>query len=543
LFKDDSYNDESISDESPDDTLSSVDNSLENESIPDSSMICPPVGEEQSRLKTTLLLVSVGIGMFMGALDESIINVSLPTIGNYFGVDQIYVQWIVLVYLLIVVGLTGIAGYLGDRYSTKLIFQIGMIIFSIGSLICALSISIPMLVWGRVIQGVGATGTLANGNAIVTRFSSDEQRGLSIGILSLIAALGVVVGPVLGGAMTQFWGWQSVFWINVPIGAIGIISVQFGVPPTPPVPGCATESDALGSIIFTCFMTTFIISLALIVDPLIPHPMIWAGISFLVSISFFVGFIFRERKAKNPFIDLSLFKNKKFTIGVTCSLITFIALNSIAFQLPFFLQDIMNYTQSKIGAIVIGVPIGLAIAAPTSGKLSSKFDARWLSSAGLLVIGIALTCLSVFISVEIPIWIYVLIAFIIGLSIGFFAAPNSNSIMSHSPKEKLGVVSSLISLARNIGFSIGTALSTTIFFFILELFQNKNGGALKSEINYVPSIKILFGILAFFVAIAVVISFLRGPEHRNYNKINSENHVDKSENSLQVITLDEKVLD
>ena len=526
------YNQKSISDNTEVDSPSKeVEEGITNNQEIEYNLVCPPQVEGLSRKRTTFLLIAVGIGMFMGALDESIINVSLPTISRYFNVDQVYIQWIVLVYLLVVVGLTGIAGYLGDRFSTKLVFQIGMIIFSIGSLICALSISIPMLIWGRIIQGIGATGTLANGNAIVTRFTDDERRGLCIGLLSLIAALGVVLGPVLGGVMTQFWGWQSVFWINVPMGLIGIISVQFAVPPTPPVPGCATESDALGSVIFTAFMTTFILSLALLVDPVLPHPLLWSCISFLASVGFLIGFIFREKKTKNPFIDLSLFKNKKFTIGVTCSLVTFIALNSIAFQLPFFLQDVLNYTQSKIGAIVIGVPLGLAIAAPISGKLSSKFDARWLSSAGLLVIGVTLILIAIFLSVDFPLWLYVLIALIIGLSIGFFAAPNSNSIMSHSPKEKLGIVSGLISLARNIGFSIGTALSTTIFYFILELFQEKNGGALKSEANYVPSIRILFGILAFFMVIAIVVSFLRGPEHRN-NKNNNINH--NSVNDLEI---------
>ena len=122
---------------------------------------------EEPSIRTGILVSSVGIGMFMGALDESIINVSLPTISSFFEVDQVRVQWIILVYLLVIVGLTAGAGYLGDRFSSKMIFQIGMIIFAVGSIICAFSVSLPMLIIARVVQGIGATGTLANGNAII----------------------------------------------------------------------------------------------------------------------------------------------------------------------------------------------------------------------------------------------------------------------------------------------------------------------------------------------------------------------------------------
>ena len=470
-------------------------------------------------LKTGILVSAIGIGMFMGALDESIINVSLPTISNYFMVDQLRVQWIVLSYLLVIVGLTALAGYLGDRFSTKMVFQIGMIIFSIGSLVCALSNSLPMLVVARIIQGVGATGTLANGNAIVTKFTTDEKRGLAIGLTSLISAMGVVIGPIIGGTISQYLPWQYIFWINVPIGLVGIIYVQFGIPATKPSEKAVVKADPVGSIIFALFITLLILALALFVDPLLNRPILWAIICFSLSTAFFAIFIFWEKKTPHPFIDLTLFKNKKFSIGIICALITYISLNSVAFQLPFFLQDMLNYTQIKIGLIIIGVPIGLAIMAPISGKLSSTIDSRLLSTIGLGAVLLCLICLATFLSLTMPLWSFILIATVVGLAIGLFASPNNNSILSSSPKEKLGIVSGLVSLARIIGYSIGTALSTTIFTFILQSFQNTNGGALYDAMNYIPSMRILFGILSAFVVIAVSISALRGPEIRmNQNK-------------------------
>ena len=466
-------------------------------------------------VRTGVLVSATGIGMFMSALDESIINVSIVSMAEYFDTDQTHVQWIVLVYLLVIVGLSALAGYLGDRYSTKLIFQIGMVIFSIGSLLCAVSISLPMLIVARIVQGVGAAGILANGNALVTRFTSDEQRGLAIGLTALIAALGVVVGPVIGAVLAQYASWHYIFWLNVPIGVIGIIYLQFALPATPSVNGVNHKGDPLGSVIFALFMIIFILSITLFVEPLLDRPMMWSIIAFIVSMLLLTAFILWEKRAKNPFIDLALFKNKKFVIGVSCALITYISLNSIAFQLPFFMQKMLDYEYIKIGAVIIGVPIGLAITAPLSGKLSNKFDARLLSSFGLIVISISLLCLAIFLSLDIPLIAFIAISTVIGLAIGVFTSPNSNSVMSSVTKEKLGIASSLLSLSRNIGYSIGTALSTTIFYSILERIQETNpGSVLESPINYVPAMRILFGILVGFVVIGIIISFLRGPSNK-----------------------------
>ncbi|MHA1122694.1 MAG: MFS transporter, partial [Candidatus Heimdallarchaeota archaeon] len=172
--------------------------------------------KQNQPVRTGVLVSSIGIGIFMSALDESIMTVGIPKIAVFFGTDKLHVQWTVLVYLLVIVALTAGAGHLGDRFSTKRVFQAGMVLFAFGSLLCALtgySNHLYLLILARAFQGIGAAGLLANGNAIVTRFTDEEKRGLAIGLTALIAALGVVVGPALGGVMIQYLGWASVFWI------------------------------------------------------------------------------------------------------------------------------------------------------------------------------------------------------------------------------------------------------------------------------------------------------------------------------------------
>ncbi len=483
--------------------------------------------EQQSQpIRTGVLVTSIGIGIFMSALDESIITVGIPKIATFFGTDKLHVQWTVLVYLLVIVALTAGAGHLGDRFSTKTVFQVGMVIFALGSLFCALtgySDHLYLLILARAVQGVGAAGLLANGTAIVTRFTDDEKRGLAIGLTALIAALGVVVGPALGGVMIQYLGWSSVFWINVPIGVIGFLYVHFAIPPTPSLEKGQQKGDPFGSIVFAAFMTAFITSIALFAETTINHPMMWAGFSFGISILLLVGFILWERRVEFPFIDLKLFKNRKFTIGTLCALATYIALNSVAFQLPFYMNDILDYSTLQIGVVIMAVPIGLGITAPIFGKISSRVDSRILSTIGLGAIFLALLIGSLLIKITSPLWFYVIVAAIIGLAIGTFTSPNSNSVMSSVPKDELGVVSGFLQLARNIGYTIGTALSTTIFYLILNLVMQNTGNPDEfAAVNYVPTVKILFGILGVFMIIAIILSAFRGPETWHNNNSNSK---------------------
>lgn len=479
---------------------------------------CEPVFKYDKPIKTSILVSATGIGMFMAALDESIITVSLPVMSESFGVDQLRSQWVVLIYLLTIVGFTAVAGGLGDRFGPKRVFQIGMIIFSIGSLACYFSVflSLEWLVVFRFIQAIGATGTLANGMAIVTRFTSQEKRGLAIGLTSLVAALGVVFGPVIGSILTQFAGWEYIFFINIPIGIIGLIYVQYAIPNTEPLKEQSmAKVDVLGSFLFAIFMITTILGITLVVDPVIPRPKLISGICFGIAAVSLIIFIFWELRVEHPFMDLQLFKNRKFTTGVISATFAYIALNSVAFQLPFFFEVIKGFEPIQIGLVVVGVPVGLAVTAPIAGKLSNKIDARYLTSIGLALVSVSLLCLTLLLSDTLPLWVFILIATAIGLSIGIFTSPNANSVLSSAPKRELGVVSGLLSLSRNIGYTIGTSLSTTIFVFVQGLYVNRNGGSPTDVINYVPAMRIMFGVVTSLMAIAILLSFLRGSEERD----------------------------
>ncbi len=503
--------------------------------------------DDKSTMKVWVLISATGIGAFLASLDGTIVNISLPQMMDSLGVAQHQIQWVVLCYLLTMIAFTTVSGDLGDRFSNKKVFQIGMIVFSLASLLCFFARSLFVLVLFRIIQGIGATGLVANGMAIITRFTTRENRGLAIGLNSLLIAVGISLGPILGGALTEFLdgvlngysGWPFIFLINVPIGLIGFFWVQHIIPPTPPLQESRRKADILGSISLSgfLFLLVFCFSVfASIFDKLIfgsnadiwtetglttninlystfgQHASVWAGLSFAMSIIFLIFFIFWEKKTPHPVVDLSMFKNRRFTVGIFSGVLAYLGLCVIIYQLPFFVQQILHYDTFRTGVAIMGTPIGLALAAVASGAVANKIDVKYLSTTGIGIMMLALVLGALFITDVVPTVVIVIISSIIGIALGIFIAPNNTSVMSAAPEKKLGIANSMLSLSTNVGFSLGTALATAVFVYTQNVFQRANGGSIDDVINYVPAMRVLFGVFAGFMLFSTIFSYFRGPK-------------------------------
>ena len=469
-------------------------------------------------IKISTLVSSVGFGMFMSSLDATIVVIILEKIKSHYGVSSNEVQWVILAYLLIMMAFTPIAGDLGDKYSNKLIFQIGMALFAVGSLFCFLSGYIGGSIWwlvlARVVQGLGATGMLANGMALVTRFTTKKNRGTAVGINNLLISISVISGPVFGALISDAWEWGGVFLINVPLGIIGFLWIQFVIPKTPPVEK-EHKADYVGSILLATFLTTLILSFTIFVDIQITNAKMWAGISLLASIIIFPIFVFWERRTEHPLVDISMLKNKKISIGLFTAIIKHQGYIVIIYHINLYLQEMGIVTDIiRVGLIISGLPVGMAIAAGISGKLSNTVDARYLCTSAMVGVTIMLTLLAIFLDISTPTWFYVVVASAIGMCIGLFLSPNANSIMSAAPKEKLGVASGLHGLTTSIGINLGIALSTLVFTLAGNLLSKENGLPPENPVNYVEAMRWMFGAFAVIIGLAAVISFLRGPEDR-----------------------------
>ncbi len=440
----------------------------------------------------------------MSAMDGSIVNVSLDTISKALNTDINGVSWVVIAYLLAISSMIGFAGNLGDAYGRKKVFQWGMIIFSTGSLLCGLSSTLEALILFRVVQAMGAAALMANGLALVVSFIDPAHRGRAIGLNSIVVALSAGIGPVLGGVLTQYSGWESIFFVNVPIGFIGFVLVQIRLPETKRNPD--TKLDFVGITLFGLSMLGIVYSITVVFTAVLQGIII-----FLVSLVLFILFIWYESKFSNPLISLNLMKDRQVTMGVISAILGFIGTNAMLFLIPFYLQQVLLYSQSITGLILTVFPVSLSLIGLPSGFLAEKIPARKLATIGLGLEFVFLMGFSIYLyvaQVQTQLIVVVLSIGLVAGSLSVFTNSNGTSVMNAAPQNEISIVSGLLNLARNIGFTLGTTISSSLFSFLL--IQN------QSNLGYVDSYYIAlaftFGTLSILILFGVVLSLLRGHE-------------------------------
>ena len=264
--------------------------------------------EKSKDIKKWTIFIIVVLAVFMSTLDGSIVNVALPNMAKALGVTTSKIQLVVTSYLIVIVGIILIFGRLGDMFGKTKMFRIGMLFFTIGSLLCGISKSFPVLIFSRVIQGIGAAGTMANNQGIITEIFPENERGKALGLSGTAVALGSLVGPGLGGIIVGATSWEYIFLINVPIGIIGLI-FAFKLLPKP-TKKSNEKIDIIGSILFIFTMVPLFISLNEGVSIGFTSPLIICG--FIVSFIAFIIFILVEKKLDSPLMQLDIFKNKLF---------------------------------------------------------------------------------------------------------------------------------------------------------------------------------------------------------------------------------------
>ncbi|MFW9851303.1 MAG: MFS transporter, partial [Candidatus Thorarchaeota archaeon] len=418
------------------------------------------------------------------------------------GVTMSSIQWVVVAYLLIVTSAMPLMGKLGDRLGKTKIFQFGMLIFILGSFFCAISIGLEMLVAARVFQALGASMLSANGLALVTYFTTPQNRGRAIGLNSIVLAAALGSGPVLGGVLSQFYGWPSIFLVNLPIGIIGFLVVQFIIPETDPVK--ETKFDAIGAALFFSFLFTLIYYVTV-------APTTSLGFSVLyieVIVITLLLFIVREGSFHSPIITTSVLKDKRISSSIFSAILAYMAMVPISYLLTFYLQEALNFTQSMTGIFLMVQPLLISVTGPVAGFVSERWCAKNQTVVGLLVQFAGL----VFIALSIPNVVLMAIGVaIMGTGLSFFSVANGNFIMTAAPKQYMGVVSALTNIARTTGFSIATALVTTVFglFFLITNPSGIGSGPIFTA-GYGQAVALTIWVFSALVIISAIISSLRG---------------------------------
>jgi EmrB/QacA subfamily drug resistance transporter len=399
------------------------------------------------------VMASVGMGIFLSTIDGSIVNVALPSMVKALNTDFAKVEWVVLAYLLTLAVVILSMGRLGDMLGKKPVYTIGFMIFTLGSALCGLSSTIYALIIFRVLQALGASMLMALGTAILTETFPTSERGMALGIAGALVSVGIVTGPTLGGLILEILSWHWIFFVNLPIGIVGILMVlRF-------VPNIQAEGkehfDFLGA--GTLFMALISLLLALSIGQYSGFTDLRVLVLFATAAIFLPLFVIVENRVTYPMIDMQLFRNRLFSVNLVTASLSFICIAGTTILIPFFLEGVMRYNPAKVGLLMAVVPVCMGVMAPIAGSLSDRFGTRPMTVVGLALMVLGFVAISG-ISMQDSLLIYLLRFIPLGFGLGIFNAPNNSAIMGSVPRHRLGIASGLIAITRILGQITGIAV-------------------------------------------------------------------------------------
>lgn len=400
------------------------------------------------------VMATVAVGVFLSTIDGSIVTLALPLLARELGATFAAVQWVVLAYSFTVVSLMLIAARLGDRYGKKRVYLAGFVVFTLGSIACALSSSIGLLLAARVVQSAGGAGLVALGSALVTQAFPPNERGRAMGLVGAIVSVGLVSGPTLGGFMLEVLPWQAIFLINVPLGLLGALLTLRFVPSDLAVLG--QPWDWRGALLLVGTLLSFLLAVTLA-----PHAadasLLLAAALLAAALLGTVAFVKAERRARFPIVSLDLVSRPDLSISVLTGWMAFVASSGLVLLVPFFLQDLQKRPPAAAGLLMAVPPLVMGITSPFAGWLSDRVGTRPLASVGLGVLMVGYLLIAG-LRLDTPAWEYLLRIACLGLGMGLFQSPNNSAIMGAVPRHELATASGLLSLSRLLGQATGVAL-------------------------------------------------------------------------------------
>lgn len=404
------------------------------------------------------ILASSALGAFVASIMATGVNIILPTLADHFDAPFATVQWIVLGYLMASIALLPIVGRLGDLVGKHKVYFVSYGLFAVGSLLCALAPSIEVLVAVRTVQGLGAAALAAIGLALVTDAFPEGERGRAIGVNGAVLSAGIVLGPSLGGLVTDVASWRWVFLGGVLVSSVGFALAWKVVPRYRGQSG--QRFDVAGAATIFVALLSFSLALTLGQGRGFGAPAVLAlfGLAAVAAAAFVVV----ERRAHAPVVDLRLFRSRALSIGLLSGLTTFVAISGVIFLVPFYLAGVLGYTPAQMGLLMSVVPIVLVVIAPLSGWAADRFGERPVTVVGMVFILAGYLAVSTLDTTTSAAG-YIARFLPVGIGMGIFQTANNSAIMGSVPRGATGVGGGLLSLTRYLGQVVGTALLASLW--------------------------------------------------------------------------------
>lgn len=403
-------------------------------------------------------LAAVSFALFMIMLDNTVVNVALPAIQRDLGIDVAELEWVVTGYALSFAVLMLTGGKLADMHGRRRIFLIGLAVFTFSSLLCGLAGTAELLTAARVLQGVGAAFMMPATLSIITATFPPKERGAALGIWAGVSAMALAIGPLVGGLITEHIGWNWIFYLNVPVGLVGLVAARLIIRESRDtsheqrldLPGLVTSGIALFALVY-----------ALIeangkgwTSPLI------LGLFAVAAVSG-TAFVLLELHQRLPMFDMTLFRNPTFAGANTVALLVSLAMFGVFFFISLYMQNVLGYSAVRAGVAFLPMTVLIILVAPFAGRSSDRLGSRWLMTAGMTLVGCSLL---VFAQLQPDSSYFQLLPGMIlgGVGMATTMTPMTAAVLSSVPVDKAGVGSGMLNTFRQVGGALGIALMGAI---------------------------------------------------------------------------------
>jgi EmrB/QacA subfamily drug resistance transporter len=402
-------------------------------------------------------VAAVCIGALMGQLDASIVTVALPTLQRTFHASVGAVTWVGLSYLLVLVATVTAVGRFADMWGRKLLYVYGFVLFVVASAACAVAPDLVTLCIFRAFQAIGAAMLQANSLAIIVLCVPSRSLGRAIGLQGAAQALGLALGPTIGGFLLAAGGWRWIFFVNVPFGVVGTVAALLLIPRSQDL-AARVRFDWRGLAVFVPAIAALLSALSFGATE---------GWTSALTIGLFAAavvlvliFIAVERRDADPMLDLRLIARPRFAAGIGSGIGAYLVMFGVLLLVPFYLERALGLGAGRAGLELMAMPVAFGLVAPFAGRLADRTGARVLTVSGMAVVVGAL----VIAAAERPgTAAFVALLAAIGIGLGLFTSPNNAAIMGAAPGSQAGMASGVLNMSRGLGTSLGLALTGVIF--------------------------------------------------------------------------------
>ena len=398
------------------------------------------------------------LSLFLVGMDVTIVNVALPSIGRDFRAPVSGLQWTVDAYALVVASLLMLSGSVGDRVGRRAVFQVGLCLFTLGSLACSLAPSLGWLIAFRALQAVGGSMLNPVAMAIVTNtFTEPAERAKAIGLWGSVFGLSLALGPVIGGALVDSTGWRGVFWVNIPVGIAAIALTARYVPESRAA--VKRRLDPLGQVLVTAVLGT--LSYGIIEGPDLGWGSAPVVACFAVAAAATAVLLAWSRRAAQPLLDLRFFRSLPFSGAAVTAITGMCAFSGFLFLITLYLQEVRGYSALTAALFLVPMALVMACSAPLCGRVIAAHGTR----APLLVAGAGITAggvLLALLTAASPAWYVLLSCVVLGAGMGWVNAPVTNNAVSGMPRSRAGTASGIASTSRQVGSSLGVAVTGSV---------------------------------------------------------------------------------